>query len=293
MQTRTPVLLWLLLCPVSCLSWGDRGHEIIGAIADHYLQPDVRRKVDALLRTDASGLTAGTGIAEEATWADRFRDSDRDGTRVRYRQTRAWHFVDIELDSPDLNAACFSHPALPAGVRASDGPADACIVDKIEQFRGELRDPRTTPEERRLALQFLLHLVGDLHQPLHTADRHDRGGNDLRVRTAAAPAGTLHHYWDTVFVERRGTSDLQAAALIERISARDRDLWSAGSVSDWTWETFEIGRRFSYGRLPHAVQPGATLLLDDAYAAEAADIVSRQLQRAGVRLARVLNEALR
>ena len=81
-------------------------------------------------------------IASEATWADKYRDSDRNGTGERYRRARQWHFVDIELDNPNLAKACHNHPRLPSGILASRGPADACIVDKIDEFEAELAKPR-------------------------------------------------------------------------------------------------------------------------------------------------------
>jgi len=129
-----------------------------------------------MLTADPDTLTAHD-IASGVTWADRDRDSDRGGSRQRYEQTRQWHFVNIELDGPNLDRACFGHPRLPAAVPASSGPAKACLVDKIEQFTAELSNSATAPGERLLALEFLLHLVGDVHQPLHAVDDHDAGGN--------------------------------------------------------------------------------------------------------------------
>jgi hypothetical protein len=288
------VLSWLLLCPAPARCWGEEGHQIVGLIALHYLKPSARTQVAALLAGDSSGLTPTTGIADESTWADKFRDSDRNTTRVHYRQTRDWHFIDIEIDQPDMDAACFGHPALPPGGNASAGPGADCIVDKIDQFRSELESAATTTDERRLALQFLLHLVGDEHQPLHAADDHDRGGNDIRVVASGSAAGTLHHYWDTVFVIRLGPDANEVAeGLIAGISDRQRRSWSAGSPTDWARESFEIARSQVYGKLPPAGtgSAGGTHLLDDRYSADAGVIVALQLQRAGVRLARLLNEA--
>jgi hypothetical protein len=288
------VTLGLLLClrPAPGCCWGDEGHQIVGLIAAHYLQPEVRTRVTALLAADASGLTRSTGIADEATWADKFRDSDRNTTRLHYRQTQAWHFIDLEIDRPDVDAACFGHPAPPPG-NASAGPAADCIVDKIDQFRGELGQAGTAPEERLLALQFLLHLVGDVHQPLHAADHHDRGGNDIRVRAVGSAASTLHHYWDTVFVRELGPgSDAVAAVLIAGISEPQRRSWSAGSPTDWANESFAIAKEQVYGTLPPASAGGGPLLLDEHYQAAADRVVALQLQRAGVRLARLLNETL-
>src|SRR5208282_5562786 len=95
--SSTGSLAALTLFCAAAFAWGDEGHEVIGLIADHYLEPGVRSRVHVLLAMDASGLTA-KDIAHESTWADKYRDSDRDTTKVRYDRTRNWHFVDLELD---------------------------------------------------------------------------------------------------------------------------------------------------------------------------------------------------
>src|ERR1700731_2537570 len=108
-------LCTLLLCCITppAYSWGDEGHEVIGLIADHYLEPAVRTKVIAILAGDATHLTPPTQLDSEATWADKYRDSDRNTTKVQYNQTRNWPYVDLELQDPDLKAACFGEPPLP------------------------------------------------------------------------------------------------------------------------------------------------------------------------------------
>ena len=142
--------------------------------------PRIKARLVAILSADTDPLTGHT-IVNETTWADRYRDSDRNTTKVRYNQTREWHFVDIEITTPDINAACFGTPSLPTGTPASAGPARDCVVGKINQFIVELKSPVTSPEERLLALKFLLHFVGDMHQPLHASDDHDAGGNQKNV----------------------------------------------------------------------------------------------------------------
>ena len=289
----------LLICPIRGFSWGDEGHAIVGLIAMHYVQPAVRARVESLLASDTSALTRTTGVADESSWADRYRDSDRDTTQARYRQTRDWHYVDIEIARPDIDAACNGHPRLPADTRASEGPAADCIVDKIEQFRDELHRPGTAPAERLLALQFLLHLVGDLHQPLHAGDDHDHGGNAIHVTMAGHAPGNLHGYWDTVFVEELGADpQAVAATLIAGMSAQQVRAGDAGSPVDWALESFELARTHAYGNL--RLPPGragrgnrSAIVLDAAYDADARLVVAQQLERAGVRLARVLNDALR
>jgi len=286
------LLALILLAPPAAHAWGDEGHEIVALIAWNYLQPPVRARVAQLLARDASGLVADRGIAAEATWADRFRDADRGGTGLHYAATREWHFVDIELADHDLDAACFGHPALPNAVDASEGPAHACIVDKIEQFRRELADPHRSDLERLIALQFLLHLLGDLHQPLHASDNHDRGGNLERVEAPGYRAGNLHYYWDSVFVERLGENSAAAAeALIADISPGLEREWRGGSVADWAMQSFEIARKVAYGELPAADSAGR-YRLSEPYVRDATAAVRLQLERAGVRLATLLNSAL-
>jgi hypothetical protein len=142
-SSRPPIFAALFiagLLPRRAQGWGDEGHRIIALIALEYLDPAARGSVSAMLNADSDFLTAHD-IASEATWADKYRDSDRDGTRDRYEQTRQWHFVDIELDGPNLSQACYNHPRLAPGTLASQGSADACIVDKIGQFKAELANP--------------------------------------------------------------------------------------------------------------------------------------------------------
>src|SRR5437868_14494993 len=100
----------------------------------------------------------------------------------------------MEIRHPDLTSACFGRAPLPAQTTASQGPAQDCIVDKIAQFQRELTDLATPTDERRMALQFLLHFVGDLHQPLHSSDDNGRGGNNKTVTAPGRPRGKLHAF---------------------------------------------------------------------------------------------------
>jgi hypothetical protein len=277
--------------PMVAWSWGDEGHEIVGLVANHYLESSARDRLNALLSADHSGLTADTGIASESTWADHYRDADRNTSRTQYLQTREWHYVDLELEAPDERAACHDRPALASDIAASQGDPHDCIVDKIDQFGAELANPRTAAPERLLALQFLLHFIGDLHQPLHAADDHDHGGNEVRVVLAGVRAGNLHQYWDTVFVERLGKDSAAVAALlIGDITPAQRREWSSGTPADWAMQSFAIAKSMAYGKLPPAQDGRHTLGTD--YADDATAAVRLQLERAGVRLAAVLNAAL-
>jgi hypothetical protein len=282
------IAITLLAWSSAAWAWGDEGHEVVALVAQSRLDPVARKNVAALLAADPDTLTA-PNIAAAATWADRFRDSDRNGAR---QNTRQWHFVDLELTGPDLDRACFGHPVPPAGTPAASGPARDCVVDKIDAFAAELANPSTTASERIVALKFLLHFVGDLHQPLHASDDHDRGGNDKRVSAVGMRAETLHRYWDTEFVEQLGPNSQQIAALLNtRISPSDAQLWAQGKPSDWALESFRLAKDDVYGRLPSPNARGK-IRLTDAYVAMANRDVAIQLGRAGVRLALMLNRAL-
>ncbi len=281
------------LASTPAFAWGDDGHEIVGMIADHYLEPAVRVQVQTILASDATRLTPDTGIASEATWADRYRDSDRKTTKVRYNQTYNWHFIDLELDGADVRTACFGQPALPPGTVATNGAAKDCIVDKITEFAAELHDPGIDADERRMALQFLLHFVGDLHQPLHASDNHDHGGNGETVSGSGIPSFDLHHDWDTEFVNRLGPDDgAIAQQLIGAITDAQAAAWSSGAPVDWAQESYALGRHKAYGLLPAPISPH-NYHLTASYVSEAKTVVASQLSKAGVRLAFILNTALR
>jgi S1/P1 Nuclease len=181
---------------------------------------------------------------------------------------------------------------LPPGTVASDGPAADCVVDKIEEFAAELANPARDHEEQVVALKFLLHFVGDIHQPLHSSDDNDRGGNNKKVSAAGVRAGNLHHFWDTEFVDQLETDPKSIASdLIGHISHAQVSEWQAGKPSDWAKESFQVAKDDAYGQLPERSARG-TYRLTDEYVTSATDDVAQQLSKAGVRLAFVLNKAL-
>jgi hypothetical protein len=275
----------LLVVAGPAAAWGDLGHEVTALIAYRHLTPTARARLDKMLASDTDPLTA-PDFASRATWADKYRNS--------HRETAAWHFVDIEIDHPDLAAACFGFPKLAPGQPASHGAADDCVVDKIKQFSAELRDPATPAPERLLALRFLIHFVGDLHQPLHAADHQDRGGNCIGLNPPADGEKNLHAFWDTGAVEALGPSARAIAGeLNKRISARDVRTWSKGDETVWAQESFKLAKTDSYRlpSLPTCAAPGS-VALTPAYKAQARKAAAVQLGKAGVRLAAMLNRAL-
>jgi hypothetical protein len=278
--------------PTPARAWGDEGHRIIALVAYRHLTPAVRGKVNQLLAGDADTLTA-PDIASRATWADTFRDSDRHAARQRYRLTREWHFVDIELDEPDLTVACFGRPA--AATPASKGPANSCVVDRIAAFVTELHDLPPASPERAVAFKFVLHLVGDLHQPLHAADHNDAGGNGVLVLSGRQAVGRpLHAYWDTAVVRRMGKDPEQVATALEQRFGSSCSGWMQGMPADWAMESFAVARDVAYqlGELTTDERDQPAYRLSSSYQRRASAAAAEQLEKAGCRLAMMLNQAL-
>jgi hypothetical protein len=267
------------------LAWGDLGHEVTALIAYRHMGPAARAALDALLESDSDTLTAGD-FASRATWADKYRNS--------HRETAAWHFVDIEIEQPDLKDACFGFPTLPPKAWASQGPAQDCVVNKIDEFSAELKSPSTPAQERILALKFLIHFIGDLHQPLHAADHHDRGGNCVSLSAPPGAPSNLHAYWDVSVVNALGQSAAKIADQLDaRLSAADIKNWTQGSPRSWAMDTFQVGRRDAYALASTPTcESSGSVALTPAYQRQAEKDAATQLSKAAVRLAAVLNQTL-
>lgn len=273
------------LSPVPAFAWGYEGHEVVAAIAQSYLTPQAAANVDGLLAADTDTLTRRDMISR-ATWADAWRGAG-------HRETAQWHYVDLELDHPDLKSACNGEPA--PDHPASAGPSQDCIVDRIIAFQRELSNPATPQPERILALKYLLHFIGDLHQPLHVSDNHDRGGNCVRVSLGGPRTTNLHSYWDTVVVEELDTSAKRLAARLRgQITPAQARQWATGNVRDWAMETYAVSKAFAYwpGAPSGCDYDAAPISLPTGYEARSRKVAAEQLERAGVRLAAVLNKAL-
>ena len=156
-----------LAAPSLALAWGHEGHEIIALIAEHYMTSATIAKTDVLL--------GGAGIDSVASWADDYR---RD-----HRETGPWHYIDIPLADSRIDMA-------------RECPNGDCVIAKAEYFLGILRDPKADRASKAEALKFVVHFVGDMHQPLHDEDNGDKGGNERHVIFDGKP-DTLHWVWDT------------------------------------------------------------------------------------------------
>ena len=240
-------------------------------------------------------------------WADVLREKSPEG-RVA---TSKWHYVKLDPDNPDLNKACFGRPALKAMMPASHGPQDDCIVDKIEQFAKELREPGTSAPERLMALQFLLNLVGDIHDPLFKVERNDQTGRCVAVLPPGSKSPVrLSIYWeDDLVAEAEGKNPAKAAEQIAAsLTAVDIRKWSGGTPEEWARESYELAKSVVYGfpagagdQFSFPLRKGETdgcgrvplHRLDAGYRDRAVAAVKEQLAKAGVRLASLLRDSLK
>lgn len=290
MAPMTPIAFAAVLAaaiPASAMAWGYEGHEIVADIARARLTPAARAQVDALLASDVSNTLTAHDMAGEATWADAWRSAG-------HRETAPWHFVDQELGHPDLDSACFGRPSL-NGAPASQGPEQDCVVDKIDEFTAELGSAKTPTAERLLALKYLLHFVGDVHQPLHASDNEDRGGNCVRIALGGPRTSNLHSFWDTGVLAPLGSDPQAAATLLNAaITPEEAKAWARGGAADWAADSYAVAKSTVYtlGSAPGCGEDGAPIALPPGYADQALAAARLQLQKAGVRLAFVLNHAL-
>jgi hypothetical protein len=252
---------------VNAHAWGYEGHRIIAEIAEQFLEPETAHHVRDLLAIE--NLTT---LAEVSTWADEIRS--------QHPETRRWHFVNIPIHSTAGESSVYD--------AARDCPQNECVVAKIEEFERVLADPLAPERERLEALKYVVHFIGDVHQPLHAANNNDRGGNDVAV-TFLGQRTNLHAVWDGGIIGPAVKGDERAYALrlAGDITLVERQRWSAGSAVSWANESYSIAVRMIYGQLTHSGT------LSDSYATEALSVVNRQLKRAGVRLAVVLNTVLK
>jgi hypothetical protein len=255
--------VFLLVLPAPAFAWAPLGHQVVAAIAARHLTPAARTQVSALL-----GGEAGAMMVLDSSWADEIR-SDRP-------DTGPWHYVNIELGSGGYNAA-------------RDCPGGNCVVAQINRDIAVLSDGHTSRMAKVEALRFLIHFVGDVHQPLHAADRQDKGGNDEKLNWHGKRL-SLHQVWDQEVVTALGRDfDDIAAASDASLSPQQKQQMSAGTPADWANESFALAAREIYAPLP----PYGRIHLPDDYMMRESSVARLQLEKAGLRLAATLNRIYR
>ena len=271
---RKVACLVLALCvrAPQAWAWGHEGHRLTALVAEHYLTPDAKAQVAELLAADRKGET----LADVAPWADEYRTS--------HPETEGWHFVDI----PSTAATFDRMRDCPASKTDPKSPWRDCVTDRILYFEGRLGDTSLSLEERAVALKFLIHLIGDVHQPFHTiADGN--GGNQIKVSFLGSSACgnyscSLHGVWDDQMIEEQGLSEQKYVdRLLEEIKTNDWERLDGGAPTAWATISHEYAAR--------ALAPNGALLTRE-YVNEESKIVDSQLALGGLRLAHVLNRIL-
>jgi hypothetical protein len=267
--TKTAIcFLVLSLSPFSGSSawaWGSEGHRIIASIAWDKLTPVARQDVGALL-----GSGGRAAMEQASTWADEIRPNRR--------ETAPWHYVNIEISSSGYEPA-------------RDCPHDDCVIAQVQRDARIIADRQLAMPVRSEALRFLIHFVGDLHQPLHCADNHDRGGSDVRVAIGIEETN-LHAVWDTDVVASLGEEpDAVASALEAQITPEEAKAWSLGSPVDWGNETFGVAKRAIYSAIQGEGGTVVPIVLPADYPGRERALAATQLEKAGMRLAALLNSA--
>lgn len=272
-----------MLCCAPCWSWGPQGHRTVGAIADRLLTPAARSAVLALLAEDLDkfGRPSGrTSLEAVSVWPDEIRGTDAAHAN--------WHYDDEPV--------CASEP------KARYCAEGQCNSEELKRLIVVLGDTRRDTRERNAALKWVVHLVGDLHQPLHAADNHDRGGNEVPVVLAGVRTRgreNLHRVWDNELVtlalhtrnRQQPPPDIDALAAEARSLAADG---GQGSPDSWASESNHLARNVAY-HFPGFVcdrVPQGIVVLDAAYQQDAEAIVRERVLLAGARLAGLLNQTL-
>jgi hypothetical protein len=259
----------------SIAGWGGIGHRLVGLIAANHLTPIAKQNVTWMLGKQT--------LADVSSWPDAIR-GDQAGTGP-------WHYADIPVDATgyDRDRDCPVQPGVKLGDRG-DRWRD-CVVDRINYFAEWAGDVKRDRADRGTALKFLVHFIGDLHQPMHSIGVA-RGGNDILVKVFGNPnCGTnptrpptpcnLHSVWDSLLIERRKMDEAAYVALLEKIVA-GKKLMSRpeGKSSEWIVESWKLAK-------DALVKQDANI--DQAYYDRNIQVIDTQIALAGSRLALMLN----
>ncbi len=197
------------LLPSPALAWGKTGHRVVAAIADTQLSGLARANIEQI-------LGPGESLDEAATWPD---DMRADPSPLWQKQASPWHYVTLK------------------GLTYDHAPPEGDAIEALARFSKTLQDPSASRADKQLALRFVVHLVGDLHQPLHAGKCCDHGGNEVKVTWFGKPTN-LHAVWDSSIVDEEQLSFSELAAKLERhISPADVIAWSDVNPLDWVSES--------------------------------------------------------
>ncbi|WP_149277589.1 S1/P1 nuclease [Pareuzebyella sediminis] len=233
--------------------WSKTGHRVIGEIAEEYLTKRAKRAIDKLLN--------GQSLASVANFADEIK---ADST---YRKFSAWHYVNFPAESKYTEVEPSAYGDLITGIQK-------CIAI--------IKNRASSDQEKTFYLKMLIHLVGDLHQPMHVGRLEDKGGNDIQVQWFNR-GSNLHKIWDANMIDDYGMSYTELAASLPKLSNSQLEIIEKGDILDWVEESQDIANK-----LYDSVEVGEKLYYRYSYVWW--DTVELQLQKGGIRLAKVLND---
>lgn len=253
-------------------AWGGYGHRVTGYIAESLLTPAARNQTAALL--------------QNATLADAavYMDLQRKQLDERWPESDRWHYDNRPVCEGQATNYC---------------KQENCATAQIERFRRILADSNAAGEDRALALRLLVHMLADIHQPVHMADNGDRGANDVYIRLHPQDEPLrLHEALDSEFLRPltgKQSARRYANALTTQYRNRFKD-WRRGDVARWADESHQLAAKEVYGRLPGFacnLRTREVIELPAEFSERARDYLPQQLAKAGVRIAAVLNRTLR
>ena len=269
-----------LFLSVPAKAYWEFGHETVAGIAWQEMRPDTRRAVVQLLRQVRLLETPTCPVAtiEQASlWADCVKYDER------FNYAASWHYQNVNICQPfDLKVAC------------KDGH---CVSAQVERQARLLANPTVPQREKLMALAFLVHFVGDLHQPMHAGDHGDLGGNKVPVNYGLIGGRTnLHGIWDGWLPERAITTPPAGrAGLVASVSSAEQARIASGSVEDWSREQWGKSRTLAYDTLfadPCGERSTKRPTLSEAQVQKLIPAVRENVLAGGLRLARLLDDAL-
>jgi len=258
---RKTLLVLTIVSLISSLSlgWGREGHCIIATVAEDHLNETTKVMIQSLI--------GNNHLYSIASWAD--------DIRKERRETAPWHYVNIPLGGT-YNAS------------RDCPPPRSCVVEKIDDFIKVLTDNKASRKQRAEALKFVVHFVGDIHQPMHAA-KEAEGGNDVHVRFLSSDRCgpydcNLHGVWDTSLILHAGLKPGDYAERLEELIKSDHLAGQDGGTPEqWANESVRLAQAAW-------VRDGANL--DQGYYQQEIRVVDRQMALAGLRLAKLLNDTI-
>lgn len=233
--------------------WGATGHRVVGAIADQYTSNKVKRHIKKLLNHQS--------LAYVATYADEIK-SDK-----RYNEFSIWHYVNMPFDKT---------------YEESQKNPGGDLVTGIDYCKKIIKDPNSSNNDKAFYLKMLIHLVGDMHQPMHIGLEEDRGGNDIKVKWQFKDSN-LHKVWDSQIIDSYGMSYSELAENADYLTKSQVKFIQRGSTIDWVNEVQKLTKE-----VYRSVEQGENLRYDYSY--KYLNVARSQMQIAGIRLAKVLND---